>query len=467
MSRMNRFIELKSRLASSKWVPLFVRSLVVSTVVMAAMTLAFSQLAAYVFSVAYSEPRKLQVLLLDALGDTADVLESNTNDAEALQQTLVRDIERWLGEIDAEGALEAVLGTWSSPGITIQILDSQQSMLAQAELHAARLELAEANVRRIRIPLISRNGEVLGLADARIVADFDLAASLRQSLASSLGITLVLLVPMALLIAMLSAWNSIRFLNRQFDDIAQVARAWSDGDFDARIRLSGKRELTQLAEVLNQMAQSLNDLYLLRSRLAAIEERGRVARELHDTIRQRLFGVSLQLGVAKAKWRDHFADTAVLDQIQRLVKETQSELKCLIDNTNTGASEVGIAEEISGMVRASSLAAGVSPILDIHEPKPLQPQQRHQLSRIVQEALSNIARHASANEVRVELKEHAGEGVLRIRDDGSGFAVSEVAAGFGLNAMRARTKELPGGCFDLESFPGEGTRIEIRWKASS
>lgn len=462
---MKRVIELNSSLTASKWLPLFLRSLIVSIVVLATMMLAFSQLAAYVHSVIYSEPRKLQVLLIDALANTADVLELSADNAETLQNTLARDMQKWLGEVDAEGALEAVLGTWSSPGISVRILDPEQALLAEVELHASRLHRDDANVHRIRAPLFSRDGEVIGLVDARLVADFDPVASLRQSLGSSLGIAVVILVPAALLIALLSAWNSARFLDRTFNDVSRVARAWSDGDFDARIELAGKRELKQLAEVLNQMAQSLKDLYSLRARLAVVEERGRVARELHDTIRQRLFGVSLQLGVAKAKWRDHCADSAVLEQIQQLVKDTQGELKRLIDNTHFDAGEVGVAQEIAGLARQASLSSGFRPLLDIQEPSPLEPRQRHELVRIVQEALSNIVRHANAQEVQIELNEHAGEGVLRIRDDGSGFAVSDLAAGFGLNAMRARANELPGGQFDLESVPGKGTRIEIRWNA--
>ena len=81
--------------------------------------------------------------------------------------------------------------------------------------------------------------------------------------------------------------------------------------------------------------------------------------------------------------------------------------------------------------------------------------------RIVQEGLSNVARHAAARSVRVEVERPSGGTVVRLADDGTGFTPSAAATGLGIKGMRERAV-LAGGRFYVDSAPGHGTTIELR-----
>ena len=86
--------------------------------------------------------------------------------------------------------------------------------------------------------------------------------------------------------------------------------------------------------------------------------------------------------------------------------------------------------------------------------------------RIVQEGLSNVARHASARNVRVEVERPSGGTVVRLADDGTGFQPGVAVSGLGLKGMRERAV-LAGGRFCVESAPGRGTTIELRLGAAA
>jgi len=86
--------------------------------------------------------------------------------------------------------------------------------------------------------------------------------------------------------------------------------------------------------------------------------------------------------------------------------------------------------------------------------------------RIVQEGLSNVARHASARSVRVDVERPSGGTVVRLTDDGAGFHPGVAVAGLGLRGMRERAV-LAGGNFCVESAPGRGTTIELRLGAAA
>ncbi|MEW6325562.1 MAG: ATP-binding protein, partial [Nitrospirota bacterium] len=210
-------------------------------------------------------------------------------------------------------------------------------------------------------------------------------------------------------------------------------------------------------------------LYARAREQAVAEERGFMAREIHDGIAQSLAYLNLQVRQLKELLPsgDPHRVMAELDQIRRVVEETYAEARellvdfraafkpgeCFLDALNRHLSEFSRRTAIG-----TRLIAG--PDLG-----PLPSGAQMPLFRIIQEALSNVRRHAGARQVTVELT--AGESALEVavRDDGCGFDAEAQARGgsahFGLQIMRERAARL-GGSVRIESQAGRGTTVRLR-----
>jgi signal transduction histidine kinase len=201
-------------------------------------------------------------------------------------------------------------------------------------------------------------------------------------------------------------------------------------------------------------------------REAVLEERTRIAQELHDTLDQELTGITLQLNAAVAGLQDESV-ARKLDVIRRLLQRSQSEVQRSVWDLRRPALESGgLATALKDA--AAQLRHGATAALEVvvhGEVRPLPALVEHHLLRIASEAITNAFRHASATHVAVELVYELQAVCLRVTDDGRGF-ITEEAPGhaighFGLIGMRERTRKIAGR-FRLESRPGAGTRIEIR-----
>jgi len=103
--------------------------------------------------------------------------------------------------------------------------------------------------------------------------------------------------------------------------------------------------------------------------------------------------------------------------------------------------------------------------VDTGRPIQVQRDVHHQVVRVVQEALTNVRRHASSSRATVTLERHGGQAVVSVKDDGTGFDVNSLASGqhhFGLKVMKTRAKRI-GGRLSVDSAPGQGTAITLRW----
>ena len=203
--------------------------------------------------------------------------------------------------------------------------------------------------------------------------------------------------------------------------------------------------------------------------LAAGEERAHLARELHDSVTQALFSMTLvSRSVEMLLEPDPAAARDQLAQLRELQREALAEMRALIFELRPGNLEQ------DGLVRAlkthsSALQGRLGlPILvesDLAERLPLPVEEV--LYRIAQEALHNVVKHASARQVRVELLRQDGGVRLRVEDDGRGFDPDAVPDGhLGLTGMRARADRL-GARFTCTSAPGEGTTIEVAIDAAT
>lgn len=227
------------------------------------------------------------------------------------------------------------------------------------------------------------------------------------------------------------------------------------------------RELERLNSELRQRERARAQL--LRKVISAQEEeRKRLARELHDESCQTLSLLAMRLDELQAQLADAPAAPA-LAAARALALRTLDEMHRLIfDLRPAMLDDLGLAAALRWLVARHLEPAGVAVRL---ETAPLagrlSPESETAVFRAVQEALTNVARHAHASSVLLQMGEDKGELVIEIEDDGQGFDPASVEAlapsgrGLGLLGLRERM-ELLGGSARIESAPGEGTRVVLR-----
>jgi PAS domain S-box-containing protein len=201
----------------------------------------------------------------------------------------------------------------------------------------------------------------------------------------------------------------------------------------------------------------------LSHRLFEVEEseRRRLARELHDRIGANLTALSLNLRLVRSEWEK---TSTRLDDSEKLLDSTAQLVRdVLTDMRPPGLDELGLLaalrEHAEQVARRSGLALQVLGA----EPRPrLPPATEIALFRVVQEALTNIVKHAHAGAVTISLRPEPGLVTLTVADDGTGFdgEARAMAAGMGMASMRERA-EAVGARARVESAPGRGTRVIV------
>ena len=224
---------------------------------------------------------------------------------------------------------------------------------------------------------------------------------------------------------------------------------------------------TDITEQRNSEAAlraAADNLQALTRRLVEAEEaeRRRIARELHDRVGQNLsalnINLDLALGAAGASpLRRRIEDSvSLVDATLQSIESVMAELRPpLLDEYGLGAALGWYAEEFS---RRTGIAVALRDGKDAAAG--LRPEAAVALFRIAQEALNNVAKHAGARQVRIELAGDAEEIVMRVVDDGAGFDPAAAARGkrWGMKTMRERA-EAAGGRLEVDSAPGAGTTV--------
>jgi signal transduction histidine kinase/ligand-binding sensor domain-containing protein len=206
----------------------------------------------------------------------------------------------------------------------------------------------------------------------------------------------------------------------------------------------------------------------IRSRFTAVlEERGRLAREIHDTLAQGFVGISSQLdAVAMSMPSEASAARTYLDLARRMARHSLTEARRSVMDLRAPALDgQDLAAAIQSGTRMWTAGSGIDIEVDIEGPLAQLPEEMEQhLLRITQEAVTNALKHASARRIGVKLYREARKLYLRVIDDGRGFdqqnAFSTRGGHFGLIGMRERAERM-GGELRLASHPGEGTELEV------
>jgi NarL family two-component system sensor histidine kinase LiaS len=299
---------------------------------------------------------------------------------------------------------------------------------------------------------------VLGVLIASVAIPTAIAR-LRE-LVQILGVSLLLFTLVAALIGTIFGFLAARGLVHRFDRVAEATLAWSQGDFTVLVDDPTEDELGQLAQRLNHMAQQLQHLLETRRELAVMQERNRLARDLHDSAKQQAFAAAAQVDAAKALLkRDPQASEVHIGEAERLIYGLRQELTYLIQELRPAAlQDRGLAAVLREYAADYSRQAGVDVDVRVQGERSLPLEIEQALFRITQEALANVARHSQANGAEILLAYETDSIKLTVIDDGQGFDLERKRSGVGLHSMQERAESLQGS-LSIESVPGEGTRV--------
>jgi PAS domain S-box-containing protein len=217
------------------------------------------------------------------------------------------------------------------------------------------------------------------------------------------------------------------------------------------------------ARNLSERLRMERDLRRQAAELAASSERAHLARELHDSVTQALFSMTLVSRSVEMQVRtDPEAALETLGQLRELQREALAEMRSLVFELRPGSIERdGLDQALRTHVAALESRLGLPIVIDVELPERLPIEVEEALYRIAQEALHNVVKHASARQVRLGVGRTRSGARLIVEDDGRGFDPASVPAGhLGLTGMQARAERL-GGRFTVRSAAGGGTRVEV------
>ena len=213
-------------------------------------------------------------------------------------------------------------------------------------------------------------------------------------------------------------------------------------------------------------AARLRSAYERQIRQAAgQEERNRLARDLHDSIKQQIFAIQTAAATAQVRFlEDPSGAQQALAEVRNSAREAMTEMEAMLDQLRAAPLEnAGLVEALKKQCEALGFRTGAQVDFEPGKLPPsetLAPGSQQAIFRVAQEALANAGRHARAGSVCVRLSGAAGEVRLEVRDDGSGFDPAAAPAGMGIANMRARAEEY-GGKLEIVSRLGGGTSVML------
>ncbi|NJM71149.1 MAG: sensor histidine kinase [Scytonema sp. RU_4_4] len=193
---------------------------------------------------------------------------------------------------------------------------------------------------------------------------------------------------------------------------------------------------------------------------ATLEERNRIAREIHDSLGHSLTALNLQLETALKLWQSHptKAQTFLAKAKELGSKALQDVRQSVSTMRSHPLQEQSLEQAIAGLAENVHRSAGVAPICHIDLSHPIPVEISTAIYRIVQESFTNICKYAQATEVKLEIITTKTSVQLKVEDNGIGFDFTQNTTGFGLQSMRDRTLSLDG-LFQINSAPGSGCTI--------
>ncbi|MFD1849442.1 sensor histidine kinase [Oceanobacillus bengalensis] len=260
------------------------------------------------------------------------------------------------------------------------------------------------------------------------------------------------------------------YVQRNLDELVKGNKLKADDE-------GAYKELENIEQIMNELQDKMKKQVEYSQRLATeraeerekslqeivVQERNRLARELHDSVSQQLFAASMMMSaINEANLPQDASMKKQLQMVEKMIHQSQLEMRALLLHLRPVALkgkslQEGIMELINELTQKVPME-----IKSKIEEFPVDKGIEDQLFRILQESLSNTLRHAKATTLNVMLIERDETIILRVADNGIGFDMEQMKTGsYGLENMRERAFEI-GGTFKIISLPNQGTQLEVK-----
>ncbi|MBW7474621.1 sensor histidine kinase [Paenibacillus oenotherae] len=271
-------------------------------------------------------------------------------------------------------------------------------------------------------------------------------------------------------------WSAQR-IQRRIDMLYLGIKQAAHGNYEVRLPQNGARSFTAVFLEFNEMVQSLDqrmqwiqrtgEEQVMReaasNEAAVLEERKRLARDLHDTVSQQLFAIHMSASsLPKLLEMDQERSTAVMNQLISMSSLAQKQMRGFIAQLRPLELEGrSLQEALDKWFPDYCRQNGLQGVLEWRIKEKLSEAKEHQLFLIIQEAMANVVKHAGAETALLTVAETERQIVMTLQDDGAGFRADQVKRGsYGLSTMRERANKL-GGDASIISKPGSGTRVRV------
>lgn len=377
--------------------------------------------------------------IAESLGDILRVLNSNRALSEVLDFITVQAGELLGTRAAGIYSLEKETGTWSiqaTRGLLVTYIAGVRIPVGQDALYRAMTSLQPVAIPDLVASLATGEGHA---AAAEHQVD---AASWTRIYRALLAVPIV--VQNEVYGGMLLYYGEPRVFN---DEEIELAAAFGD---QVALAIGNDRLREQVKEA------------------ATTAERDRLARELHDAVTQTLFSAGLIAEALPRVWeRDPEQGLRGLQELRHLTRGAAAEMRTLLVELRPAAlTEKPLGELLRHLTEAMTSRTRVPIDLKVDGNCTLPPDVQIALYRIVQEALNNVAKHAGASRIKVQLQCQPLWAALQINDDGAGFDPDDVLPDqFGLCIMRERAEGV-GAWLDIDSQPGQGSKVSVSWPAA-
>jgi two-component system, NarL family, sensor histidine kinase UhpB len=277
-------------------------------------------------------------------------------------------------------------------------------------------------------------------------------STLTESISLVAGVALALVISLVLM----------RPAFRPFDELADYMRRHDPLTPGERVEVEGGPKVTALAQAFNEMLDRLEAEQRESARRALLVQEGerqRVARELHDEVGQTLTGVMLQVEGLAARIPEELRDD--LDELRETARSGAEDVRRIVRSLRPEALEdLGLPSALAALATAFHDQAGVRVERRLEAGLPLSEEQELVFYRVAQEAITNVARHASASRVEIQLRRDDAGVLLMVRDDGVGLTPPTNGPSHGIRGMRERAM-LIGAQLTIDRPPNGGTVVRL------
>ncbi|MBI1878613.1 MAG: HAMP domain-containing protein [Chloroflexi bacterium] len=293
------------------------------------------------------------------------------------------------GKVLAAAPAETIpLGSALQPHLLSEAIAGFQAAL-RGETDPAKLAIRHTNGHTIAAaPIFDSNKQVVGTIFVELALPFEAGEFLQIVFQETILPVAIAMLVVGLIAGVLFGFFIARSLTRRLRALDEVADEWGRGNFEALARDTSGDELGHLARQLNHMALQLQNLLQTRQELATLEERNRLARDLHDSVKQQFFATAMQIGAAQELLpQQPTAAQTHLGEAERLAQQAQQELTTLIRQLRPAALEgkglaVALRDYVADWARQNEITAEVR----VQGERPLLLAVEQTLFRVAQEA---------------------------------------------------------------------------------